>query len=450
MNLKPLLFIPPIALAVFGFMKMNETVPTEPAPKPETRLAVRTFTLAEKPANATAIGYGRVEPVHEWTAVAEVQGRMEDLQTDLAVGSIVEAGSTLFSIDATDYELAREKAVANIASVEAQLAELDGQEGNTRNSLELEERVLAVAQAEYDRVKALVDRGTSTQAALDKAEKTLLAQSTAITNLRNTQALYPSKRQSLEATLKVRKADLADAERSIAKTRVTAPFKARVSALNIEQGQFVRLGDKVLELQDISAAEITAELQPAAFAPMISLALRNKGSDSGTIDTTQAVSIFRDAGITAQVVSETTTDPGRPNARWPAEIVRMRGTLDSTTGALGLIVRVDDPLISSRAQSRPPLNVGAFVSVQFSSPQVDNILAIPRQSVRYDDIGAPFAYVVGDDARLAKTALTLGAVLGDEVIVRDGLAPGDTLILTNPQPPVLGMALDIVPANGGN
>ena len=38
----------------------------------------------------------------------------------------------------------------------------------------------------------------------------------------------------------------------------------------------------------------------------------------------------------------------------------------------------------------------------------------------------------------------------DEVIVLDGLTPGTALVLTNPQPPVLGMVLDVVSTGGGN
>ena len=446
MNFKPLLILPPIALAVFGFLRMNDRDPEPTTPKPEMRLAVRILTVAPKSVVATATGYGRVEAVHTWTAVTEVQGRITHLPTDLAAGSIVEAGSTLFEIDVTDYELARDKARANIASAEAQLAELSRQEVNTANSLAVEERILTVAQAEYDRVQALFTKGTTTQAKLDTAQKTLLAQTKAVTNLNNTQALFPSQRQSLDASMKVRQADLADANRAIGKTAVTAPFKARVSALNAEQGQFVRQGDKVLVLQDISAAEITAELQPSSFAPMVGLALRGTLDLYPTVDTTKAVAIFNRAGITANVSAAHADQV----ANWPAEIVRMRGTMDNETGSLGLVVRVDDPLLSEPPLARPPLNVGAFVSVTFSSPPADAVLSIPRNAVRYEDTGAPFAYVVDAKTALAKSPLTLGAVLDDEVIVLDGLAPGDQLILTNPQPPILGMALDLVTETGGN
>lgn len=445
MTLRPLLFLLPVLAGIAGFIVMTREDDRPSAPPEDTRLAVRVVELRPHPVSATAVGYGRVEAVRDWSAIAEVQGRILSLAEDVAVGSILDAGTVLAEIDRTDYELSRQKSLANIAAAEAQLSELDRQVENSRASLEVEQRILEVAQAEFDRIASLVGRGTSTQASLDSTQKVLLAQTNAVTQLENTLALYPSQRETLEATLAVRKAELAEAERSLEKTTLRAPFRGRVSQLNVEDGQFVRIGDTLLTLEDTAAAEITAEVQPSAFVPMILVGLGDRYSADSIVDISQAVEILTGAGITAEVSMQI----AGIDARWPAELVRLRGTMDSETGTLGLVVRVKDPLVGMRQINRPPLNVGSFVTVTFSTrPQPDG-LTVPRRALQYDDDGASFVYVVDEGDRLGKRFIETGQVIGENILVLDGLKGGELLVLTDPRPPVIGMALDPVRVDEG-
>ncbi len=84
--------------------------------------------------------------MREWSAVSEVQGRVDNIPGARAEGSIVEAGAVLFEIDVADCELARQKAQANISAIMAQIHELQRQEENSRKTLALEERTREVAQ----------------------------------------------------------------------------------------------------------------------------------------------------------------------------------------------------------------------------------------------------------------------------------------------------------------
>ncbi len=440
MNLRPFLVVPPLALAAVIFVWMNKQDTTETPPREEPKLAVRVMTVEPAPIKAKATGYGRAVAVHSWASVSEVQGRIISMADGLAEGAIVKAGDVLIEIDRTDYELALEKAMANIASVNAQLSELDRQEENTLRTLKLEERILSVAQAEFDRVASLVERGTATAAALDSAQKALLAQTSSVTNLNNTMALYPAKRQSLQATLSVRQAELAEAERAISKVVIVAPFRGRVSQQNTEIGQFVRSGETLLTLDDISAVEITAEFQPSTFAPMMGVALNHISGTGTVIDTSQAVEIMQDIGISANV----TMPAFGSQAKWPADIMRLRGTMNSDTGSLGLVVRVDDPLVSLRPIGRPPLNVGSFVEVTLSTLPIDGLITIPRDTVHYGSEGQPYVYLAGAEQRLTRQAIKIGPVIGKDLLILEGLGGGEALILSDPTPPVLGMLLDPV------
>ena len=284
MNLKPLLVLPPLALGVAGFMWMTNGQDTPQQTREEARLAVRVMTVEAGALPLSATGYGRVAAMHSWTAVSQVDGRILELVSDLAEGTLVDEDTLLVQIDKTDFDLAIQKSRANIAAAEAALIQLEREEENSRRVLALEENIRIVAQAEFDRVRDLVDRGTSTAAALDTVRKALLAQENAVTQLNNTLDLYPAQRASAEATLAVRQAELAEAERALDNTTLSAPFRGRVAEANVEVGQFVRTGEVLLSLDAIDAVEVVASFQPQVLASVVQTSLGQTIAETTQID----------------------------------------------------------------------------------------------------------------------------------------------------------------------
>lgn len=437
MNLRPLLFIPPVILGVAGYLWMNSRPASEGETPAEAELAVRVQEIIPQPVSTSAVGYGRIEAEHSWSAIAEVQGRVVERARDVDVGSIVEEGQLLVSIDQTDYKLAHQKSLANIASIEAQLAELDRQEVNSKKLLEVEKRILEVAQAEVDRAESLLERGVGTQASVDTVRKTLLSQQVSITTLENTLALYPSQRNSLNATLAVRKAELAEAERSLEKSTIVAPFRGRVSARKAEVGQFVRVGDNLISLDSTDAAEVVAEIQPGAFGALVRPAIGASFPKDDEFESSRFVEVLNRLGVTATVRLAS----NEAQTAWEGEIVRQRGTMDNETSAMGIVVRIRNPLVANPGLNRPPLQAGSFVQVTFAAAPGGDITSIPRSAVQLSDQGAPFVYLANSENRLEIKQVELGAVLGDNVIVTSGLEGGETLILSRPNPPVPGMKL---------
>ena len=446
MNLRPLLIIPPILLGGLGFVWMTQPIEQFVETQPEASITVRVMTVEPGPLVATATGYGRVEPVYDWTAVSEVEGRINVLSDGLAEGTIVDAGQVIVEIDKTDYELSIWKSQANIAAAEAALAELDRRETNSQASLEIEERILTVAQAEFDRARDLMVRGSGTQASLDAVRKIYLSQEIAVTSLKNTLALYPSQRASAEATLALRQAELAEEQRSLEKTKITAPFRARVSEVNVEQGQFIRIGDNLLTIEGIESAEIVAEIQPRSFAPLVQSALGDVFQPGNEVDSTQGVNLLKSSGVTATVVMNLTEQ----DATYPAELIRFRGAIDSDTGTIGVVVRVTDPLLANRNRVQPPLNVGSFVSVVLQAAPVDGVITIPRAAVHQNESGAPFVYLSDTDNRLVVRPISVGQIVGEEIVAVNGLGDGDVLVLSAPRPPIPGMKLTLISDEGAS
>lgn len=437
MNFRPLLILPPLALGVAGFLWMTADQSGEQPPQPEAELAVRVEPVAPRDISPVAIGYGRVQAVRNWSAISESQGRVSVIAAGLAVGRNVEKDELLLAVDKADYQLALDKTEANILAAEARLAELDRQEKNTEASLAMERRVLDVAQSEFERIENLVTRGTSTQAARDAQAKTLLKQQQAVTSLQNTKALYPSQRKSAEATLAVRQSEFAEAARAMAKTEIRAPLRGRVSAVSVELGQFVRVGESLLTIEGSEAAEVVAEVQPVEFRKVVVASIPGQTGLEELADVSQVVAHLDRLGVRAEI----RMDALGVDAVWPAKITRMRGTLDSTTGTLGLVVEVAQPNSFGPLNNRPPLTVGAFVSVAFVGPDLVNSISVPRNALRYDDDGAAFVFLSDADNRLRKRLVDVGMVHGDRVIIRAGLSRGEKVVLSDPRPPVEGLRL---------
>jgi RND family efflux transporter MFP subunit len=441
MNLRPLLVLPPVLLGVLGFIWMTSRPDPEVSTPPEAALAVRVQAVSPRTIIATAEGFGRVEAEHSWAAIAEVQGRVTGVLPGLNTGSIVEAGTVLVEIDQTDNELSRQKTLANIAAVEADLAELSRQEENSKRLLLVEQRILKVAEAELARIQSLLERGAGTQANVDTAEKAFLAQQSSVTSLTNTLALFPAQSDALRATLAVRQSELAEAERALEKSTIVAPFRGRVASMDAEVGQFVGTGDNLLSLDSTAAAEVTAEIQPSSFGPIVYSSFASSFLQDGSFDTSQFIAALKQAGVSARVELSNT----EAFAAWEAEIVRLRGTMDSETGTMGIVVTVADPLVLRPGVRRPPLHTGSFVRVVFSSkPRADSI-AVPRHALHMSDQGDPFVYLADSNARLEIRKVEPGQIIGSEVIVTAGLDGSETLVLGQPSPPVVGMKLVLIP-----
>ena len=444
MNFKPLLIVPPIALGIWGFIWMTQPQDTVSVTPEQTKLAVRVMTVAEEPLILSATGFGRVDAVQSWGAVSQVEGRAQEVLAGLAVGTVVEAGDVLIQVDPTDYELEIAKTEANLAAAQATLAELAQQEENTRSLLEIEQRVFEVAQAEFDRIKTLSENGTVTAASLDTERKSLLTEENTLIGLQNTLALYPAQRASAEATLAVRQAELAEAQRGLANTTIKAPFRGRVSEETIETGQFVRVGDALLTLDSIDVAEVVGAFQPQSFGSLMRATVGPQLENVGEIDATRVIEYMEQGNVDAFVE----LDFAGNIARYPAEPQRFRGSIDDETGTLGIAVRVQDPLVSKPQQRTPPLEFGSFVSVVLEAKPETGLISVPRAILQQDDSGQPFVYTASADDTLVLAPVTVGAVAGDRIIIDAGLKDGDRVLLSTPRPSVPGLALEIISLDG--
>jgi membrane fusion protein (multidrug efflux system) len=71
---------------------------------------------------------------------------------------------------------------------------------------------------------------------------------------------------------------------------------------------------------------------------------------------------------------------------------------------------------------------GQFVRARLEGVTLQNVVAIPRKAIMSNAQGR-FVWVVGADAKVAMQAVRVGRSIGNEVIVTDGLGPGDRYVI---------------------
>jgi RND family efflux transporter MFP subunit len=410
-----LLILPPVALGILVLVLMAggrkppvQAETTTPA-KPVRTLEVRQFDLVP-----VAEGYGSVKPAQLWTAVAEVSGRIVELHPRLRDGEILPAGTLLLRIDPVDHEL-------NLAQAEAALAELDVEQTNAEANLKIEQRNQKIAQREFDRISKLAAKGTASRSNQDDAEQALLNSRNAVQNIRNTLALLPTKRKVLEAKR-------SQAERDLQNTRIVAPFNLRVANLKIETDQFVSKGQSLFEGDSVDRVEVLAQF------PLASLRRLFIGRDNIHVDSAM---MGENLPQMAQLEPQVRLDMGTTQADWQAEFVRFSDNVDPQTRTMGVVVAVDKPFEKIKPGVRPPLSKGMFVQVMLRGPAQPDRLVVPRSAVRDGQL-----YLVDSEQRLRRQAVEVLFSQGPISVLKNGLSPGDRIVVSDLVPAVDGMTLN--------
>lgn len=406
--------MPPVLLGIVVLMWLagGKQPPIE-AERGEPTRTVRVIEVPQLDLIPIAEGYGPVAPARVWAAVSEVKGRVVEIHPRLRDGEILPEGTELLRIDPVDYELA-------LAQTRAESAELDVQEQNARASLEIEERNLLLARQDLERKRKLVQQGTTSESAVDEAERAMLGARTSVQNLQNTLSLVPAQRQLLDAKA-------ARAERDLEHTLIRAPFNLRVANLTVEADQFVSVGQTLFEGDAVDRVEIEAQM---ALSSLRRLFL---GRPDIKVDLTQFNEKLPELLGFSPLVR---LDLGNHVAEWEAELVRFSDEVDAHTRTMGMVVAVDRPFEKIIPGYRPPLSKGMFVQVVLRGKSGGARLVVPRSAVRSGAV-----YVADWENRLRRRPVEVLFDQGQLSVIADGLEAGERVVISDLVPAVEGMLL---------
>jgi len=427
--LKLIFLTVPIAAAGVAFLAY--TVANRPTPQQnplaERVTSVRIIVAETRQIAPQATGFGLVRPARTYEAIAQVGAVADYVNPALEKGAILPAGAVLVRLSPADFNLAIAQARANIRAARAKLAELDVSQSNLEASLEIEQAALVLVSDDLARVEKLASAGTMSKAALGNARSAQLAQRQKVLSVQNALALLPTQRQVQTEQIAVYQANLETATLNLERTTLTLPFAARVAARSVEVGQFVGPGQVAARLDGVDAAEVEAQVSVADMRALLRPSLGDAPDATPRPLYMQASDLGLRANVRLQV--------GQGSFDWPATVDRLSDTIDQKTGTLGVIVRVADAYSSAKPGQRPPLTKGMFVQVTLSAAPVQGIV-VPRAAVQDGRL-----MLADENDRLAMAPVQVLFLTGDFAVISGGVQPGQRIVVSVPNPAIVGMAL---------
>jgi RND family efflux transporter MFP subunit len=271
-----------------------------------------------------------------------------------------------------------------------------------RASLELRTSEWRLAVADVKRRRELSDRGAVSAAELEQFE---------------------SRAAVAKASRDEARAALAQARLDLERTVLRAPFEGRVRTRDVDLGQFVSPGQKVGRIYAVEDAEVRLAVSTDDLA-YLDLSL---GDDAESIPETPVI---------------LSADLGGRELQWVARVVRIEGDIDLRTRMLNVVARVDDPFGRGDSQSQA-LPAGLFVRAVIQGKSLEGIFVLPLMALRENDQ----VFVVDAENRLEVRPVRVLRRTQDSVVIGEGLAAGERLIVSPLRAYTDGMQVRTIEAN---
>lgn len=313
-----------VAILIAGLMSLTKPDSLE-LESPNREVAVKTAILEKSQVQLTVKSQGTVQPLTRTMLVSEVSGTVMELAPQFEVGGTFSKGDVLIRLDAADYQVAKQRADAQLQSAKAQLLSEQARSSQAKKEWEMTGRPLSEAP-----VLAL-----------------------------RTPFLAEAQSRLLQAEAEVKQAQL-----KLQRTIIRAPYAGMVSSTMVDVGQYVTIGARLGETFAIDYAEIRL--------PMTGKDLSKLGWNAAT----SQQQIFHQNKVQLQ------GSINGINATWQAVLVRSEGTIDQSSRAQYLVAQVSDPYNIKAIPDRPRLLIGSFVEAVVDGKMIENVYSLPRHALR--------------------------------------------------------------------
>jgi len=372
-----------VIIGVMGFKVLKSSREALGRQQPEVPLPlVRTVPINVGTIGMTITGEGTVQALAETQIVPQISGKIIQVSKNLANGGAFKKDELLLTIEPRDYEIAVTLAEAGVKEAESTYE-------------------MAIQESEASKREW---RGIHPE----KAPPPLVAKEPQLAAAR--------------ANLEARQANLEKARLDLARTRISAPFDGRVSAEQVDLGQYVTPGQAMMTLYSTDAAEIVV--------PMENDDLHWISVPGFTADT--------DTGAAAKVKARVA---GR-EMTWKGRVERVEGKINEKTRMVNLVIRVPNPY-----ETTPPLAIGQFVEVAIEGTTISESAVIPRAALH--DQNTVYA-VDPEDSRMYFRSVEVARMDERGVVVQSGLKNTDLVVVSPLKAPTDGMRVRYVNSvNGG-
>jgi RND family efflux transporter MFP subunit len=369
-----------IAAGITAAAYINHTAPKARKRPPEkARPLVQVEALSPGSHRVVVEAMGTVIPAREIVLKSQVSGEILAAHPRFTEGGLLEEGSVLLKIDPEDYELALAKKQSAVT--------------NAEYALKLEQGHQDVAKREWD-----LFNGEKTD---DERDMEL--------------ALRKPHLAKAKADLAAAMADLEQAKLDLARTSIRAPFNCIVRTKNVDLGSRVSTQDTLAELVG------TDEYWIQASVP---------------VDRLEWMTIPRSPGQTGSTARVFYRN-GHERA---GTVIRLLGDLETEGRMARILVEVRDPLdLRGTGKSRPPLLIGEYVRSHIQGRELQNVFRVPRSALR-DNTSL---WIASKDGKLEIRSVQTLWRDAQTVLLREGIQPGDQLIVSELATPIDGMPLQV-------
>jgi RND family efflux transporter MFP subunit len=395
-----------LALGVAGAAAMIATRPVVTATPTETAAPlVRALRVAPESLRYAVRANGTVAPRTQSDLVPQVSGEVVWISPSLASGGFFDAGEPLLRIDPRDYEVDLESGRAALARAESEFAR---------------------SRTERGRQRELAERSVASQARIDDAENAYRVG---------------------EAQVREARASLERAERDLDRTELRAPFQGRVREKSVDVGQFVNRGAPIAKLYAVDIAEVRLPV-PDRELSFLDLDLGLRRAPNGTppnapADGGSAIKGGEISGKGAETSEKGAevllhADFAGKQRTWHGRIVRTEGEIDPRSRMVHVVARVEEPYAAD-----PPLAVGLFVSAEIFGRTVESAYVLPRAALQQRPEG-DLVFVIDAYDRLRFRPVTVLRVQQGDVVIGEGLAPGERVSISPLGAAVDGMRVRVI------
>lgn len=283
----------------------------------------------------------------------------------------------------------------------ARIDELDYKNARDRAKAALNRAKAEVEHArfEYGRLKSLAERKLTSRSALENGLRAY----------RVSQAAFEDATVSFE-----------QAEENLNRTVLRAPFDGLVKSENVDIGQFAARGQAIATLYASDIVEVRLPIADRQLAFLNLPSLR-----TGNLPETQQPSVT----LTAEY--------GGRTLNWEGKIVRTEAEIDTASRMVQLVARVETQA------DQPGLSVGLFVNAEISGIAVEDVVVLPRSSLRNENQ----LLIVDGENKIRFRTVTPLRLYQDSVLIADGLVEGDRVCVSTLQTAIEGMNVNPISEN---
>ncbi|MCX7709077.1 MAG: efflux RND transporter periplasmic adaptor subunit [Clostridia bacterium] len=321
---------------------------------------------------STEVEYAsKLKPLQEISISPKVAGKVATVKAD--VGSIVEKGQVLMTLDSTDLQ----------AQLQQQQANLDSSRTGSDQALQNAQIAYNNDKETYEKNKQLFESGAISQKALDDAKQKLDNSTIALNFARDK---YNKEHGS---GLSAAAAGVQVASAQIQNTIVTSPISGVVSLCNVDVGEIAS-----------SAAPAFTVIDDKTMVAELSVPDRMIGKIKKGQKVSLKVNALNDKML------EGTIDSISPAA-------------DSKMQTYAVKVKVDNP--------NSELKSGMFARVILPEEKKENVVVVPNEAVKVEN-SVPYIYTVINKDTIKKVAVTTGLSNDKVTEIASSLKEGDAII----------------------